>query len=436
MDMTKAVSPFYSWKISLALQSARACSLREEDEDSRFDLLVKIVGAQVRAGDREGAYGELTSSREFATKDADFLAKMAEAQVSIGDLDGALSTIRQGLSSDEYAFSFFMTLCRIAGVLGKIADKTTANEALALAERTFGEHLLKEKAKNNRTTGGGELAWLTYLAQAQAIGGRREKAKHTLQSALELVSSDGYDLLGRQEVIDSGYSAIVAVQAGIGDIPGALKTLERISEGERIERGILRIVFELANGGDLSGALSFVARIDEAKPKTQALLGIAGIQARHGDSAGAKNTLAFMKLSTDVAGRCEHAEVLLRIALAEGQRGDRESARCTLAESVHIVDKSVHIVYEARQSFWRVAAFYAAAGEVYAAVGMVEEAQRIFERETSGRDSLVRTITKAHTVAGNVEIAEAWIRTLPSATEQCSAWLGIVDGLVSLSYEG
>ena len=100
------------------------------------------------------------------------------------------------------------------------------------------------------------------------------------------------------------------------------------------------------------------------------------------------------------------------------------------------MDKSVHIVYEAQQSFWRVAAFYAAAGEVYAAVGMVEEAQRIFERETSGRDSLVRTITKAHTVAGNVEIAEAWIRTLPSATEQCFAWLGIVDGLVALSHEG
>ena len=42
-------------------------------------------------------------------------------------------------------------------------------------------------------------------------------------------------------------------------------------------------------------------------------------------------------------------------------------------------------------------------------------------------------ITKAHTVAGNVEIAEAWVLTLPLASEQCCAWFGIVYGVVSLS---
>ena len=41
-------------------------------------------------------------------------------------------------------------------------------------------------------------------------------------------------------------------------------------------------------------------------------------------------------------------------------------------------------------------------------------------------------ITKAHRVAGNVEIAEAWVLTLPLASEQCYAWFGIVDGVVSL----
>jgi len=45
-------------------------------------------------------------------------------------------------------------------------------------------------------------------------------------------------------------------------------------------------------------------------------------------------------------------------------------------------------------------------------------------------------ITKAHRVAGNVEIAEAWVLTLPLASEQCCAWFGIVDGVVSLSIEG
>jgi hypothetical protein len=52
------------------------------------------------------------------------------------------------------------------------------------------------------------------------------------------------------------------------------------------------------------------------------------------------------------------------------------------------------------------------------------------------RDSLARMITKAHTDAGNVEIAEAWVRTLPLASEQCCAWFGIVDGIVSLSIKG
>lgn len=427
MTMTKpVVSPFYSWKISLALQSARVCALREEDEDRRFDLLTAIAEAQVHAGDREGAYREVTSSRESARTDADFLAKLAEAQVFLGDLDGALSTIRQGLLLDEHAFSFFLTLCRIAGVLGKIADVMTAGEALDLAERTFAKHLRKEKAQDFSPTCWIDLSWRTYLAEAQAVMGRREKADHTLQSALDLVSSDGYDILRRQEVIDSGYSNIVAAQARNGDIPGALNTLERISNGERIGSGLVRIAFELANSGDLSGALSFVAQIDEAKPRTQALLGIADIQARHGDSVGAKHTLTPIRPATDVTGRCEHAEVLLHIAMAEVQRGDRESAKRTLAESMHIVD-------EAQQSCWRVSEFYAAAGKVYAAVGMVEKARWIFERVTSDRDSLARMITTAHTVAGNVEAAEAWIQTLPSASEQCYAWVGIVDGLVSLS---
>jgi hypothetical protein len=86
---------------------------------------------------------------------------------------------------------------------------------------------------------------------------------------------------------------------------------------------------------------------------------------------------------------------------------------------------------------------YAAVGEAYAAVGLVAEALRIFERIPSDRDrferdtfarrdSLVRMITKAHTIAGNMQVAEAWVLSLPSPSEQCYAWLGIVDGLVSL----
>ena len=70
---------------------------------------------------------------------------------------------------------------------------------------------------------------------------------------------------------------------------------------------------------------------------------------------------------------------------------------------------------------------------VYAAVGMVEDAQRIFERVISDRGSLVRMITKAHTVAGNAEVFEAWVLMLPSASEQCFAWLGIADELISRS---
>lgn len=52
------------------------------------------------------------------------------------------------------------------------------------------------------------------------------------------------------------------------------------------------------------------------------------------------------------------------------------------------------------------------------------------------RVSLARMITKAHTVAGNLEIAEACVLTLPFASEQCCAWSKIVDGVVSLSIKG
>jgi tetratricopeptide (TPR) repeat protein len=449
--------------------------MRVERWRGNTSLLATVAGAQVRAGDWDGAYREVTRNRGSSRKDdsflkTDILVEMAEAQIFLGDLYGAVSTIRHGLLLlNEHAFFFFSPLCRIAKMRENIADEITANEALDLAERTSADQLAKEKAQGfTRSTCAGNVHWLTWLAEAQAAGGRKDKADHSLQSALDLISSGRYDLVGRQEVLDHGHCEIVNVQARIGDIPGALKTLERMSERGRLI-GMRNIAVALADGGDLSGAFAFVARIEKAEPKTralawiadiqmrrddyvgvkntlaqielsaaepktQALVWIADIQARLGDSMGAKSTLGRIQLSADGSARPECAEGLLSIAKAEIQRGDRESARRTLAESLHIVD-------EAQLSTWPISELYADVSEAYAAAGMVEEAQRIFERVPynedtfASRNSLVRMIAKAQTVAGNVAVAEAWVQTLPSASEQCFAWLGIVDGLVSLSSE-
>lgn len=431
---TPAASPVYASKISLALQSARACALREQDHYQRNRLLAEIVGIQVRVGDWDGANREVMS--EEARKDDDLkasmFAEMASAQISLGDCSGALSTIRQALVLGFDGFAFFLTLYRLAGIEGRIADEITEKEALDLVEGTTAEQLTKEKVPGFIL-----LTCLTWLAHVQAIGGKREKADHTLQSALDLVSSDAFDLIHRPQVMDGGYADIVAVQARIGDIPGALKTLERMSDRGRIENGMPRIAVELADSGDLAGALAFVALIDEVGPKTDALLGIAQMQARHGDSTGAKNTLARITSSTDKSTRSENAEGMLYIALtkAEVQRGDRDNAPRALAELLHIVD-------EAQLNMWMTREVHTAVGKAYAALGMVEEALRIFERVISdrdalaSRDSLARMSTKAHTVAGNVEVAEAWVQTLPIASEQYGAWLGIVDGITSLSIEG
>ncbi len=431
--MTKsAVSPVYASKISLALQSARACALREEDHYQRNRLLAKIVGIQVRVGDWDGANREVMS--EVARKDDDLkasmFAEMASAQVSLGDFSGALSTIRQAIGLGFDGFAFFLTLCRLAGMEGRIADEMTAKEALDLVERTTAEQQTKTKMR------GTSLMCLTWLAHIQAIGGRRENADYTLQSAIDLVSSDAFDVLQRPQVIDGGYADIVAVQARIGDIPGALKTLERMSDRGRIENGMPRIAVELADGGDFAGAFAFAARIDEAEPKIDALLGIAHMQARHGDSTGAKNTLARIKSShRREGGKNAEGWIYMALAKAEVQRGDRDSAPRALAELLHIVD-------EAQLDPWLTREVYTRVGEAYAALGMVEEALRIFERVTCDRDelassdSLARMITKAHTVAGNVEVAEAWVQTLQIASEQYGAWLGIVEGITSLSIDG
>jgi tetratricopeptide (TPR) repeat protein len=426
--MTKpVVSSIYASKISLALQSARACALREQVYSLRVSLLIDIAGSQVRVGNWEGAYREVMSSeetRENTILKADLVAAMAEAQVSIGDFSGALDTIRDALVWAYRESPFFFTLCQIAKVGGKIADEITVHEALDLAERTCAEHL--KPIRSN------DAVWLTTLAEAQAAGGRREKADNTLKAALDVVSSDGYD--GRQEMMDCGYAEIVTVQARLGDMPGALKTLEKMSDRLRVGLGMTSIAEALADSGDFSGALAIVARIDEAEPKTRASIWVAHFQARHGDSVGAQNTLARLELSTNRRERGEIAEASLYLARARVQRVNRDSAPRVLAEILHDVDK-------AQLHSTPTTAIYAAVGEAYASVGMVEEALRIFERipgrferETIAcRESLVRMITKAHTVAGNVQVAEAWVLTLPSPSEQGYAWLGIVDGLVSLS---
>jgi len=277
----------------------------------------------------------------------------------------------------------------------------------------------------------GQVTWLTYLAEAQAIGGKGEKADKTLQSALDLMASGRYDLLGREDVLDVGYTDIVIVQSRIGDIPGALKTLEKMSDQGR-RSGMGCIISMLADGGDLPGALAVVAQIDEAESRTRALIEIAGSQARHGDSVGAQTTLARIAPFTDRRERSEYLEERFYCTLAKVQC-DRDSAPRALTQILQDVDKAQLDRF----------AVYEAVGEAYAAVGLVTDALQIFERipsekDTDGiekfvKDSLARMITKAHTVAGNVEVAEAWIRTLPSQSEQCHGWLGIVDGFVSLS---
>ncbi|TKB64614.1 MAG: hypothetical protein E8D47_10700 [Nitrospira sp.] len=387
------------------------------------------MGIQVRVGDWEGAYREVMS--EQARKDDDLkhdlLIEMARAQASLGDVSGAFRTIRETLVLGRNALSSFSALCQIIKEQGRIADKTMLHAALDLAERTSAEQLAKEKAEH--PTGSFALTWLTDLAEAQAAGGRRERADQTLQLALDLVSSDAFNF--RQSEIDHGYANILTVQAHIGDISGALKTLEKMSDQGR-RYGMRWIIAILADAGDLARALAFVAQIDEPESKTRALLSIASTQAQYGDSVGAQKTLARIESLTDRGERSELLERQFYSTLAKVQC-DRDSAPRVLTQILQDVDKAQlggFIVYEA-------------VGEAYAAVGLVAEALQIFERipreedrdgnEKFARDALARMITKAHTVAGNVEVAEAWVRTLQSPSEQCYAWLGIVDGFVSLS---
>lgn len=429
--MTKpVVSPIYASKISRALQSARACALREQNNCLTGPLLTDIADSQVRVGDREGAYREVMSSekcRENTILKADLFAAMAKAQVSIGDFSGALNTSRDALVWAYSVFPFFWTFCRIAKVGGKIADEITVNEALDLAERTCAEHMLN--VKTNRSN---DAVWLTTLAEAQAAGGRRDKADHTLKAALDLVSSEGYD--NSQDMMDVGYSEIITVQVRLGDMPGALRNLEKMSDRLRVKFGMTGIAEQLAECGDLSGTLAFVARIDGAESKALALIWIAYIQARQGDRAGVQNVLAQIELFTNRRERGEIVEASIYLARATVQRGHRDSAPRALAEILHDVEK-------AQLNSIQIMAIDAAVGEAYASVGMVEEALRIFERlpdrserDTNAcRESLVRMITKAHTIAGNMQVAEAWLMKLPSPSEQCYAWLGIVDGLASLT---
>lgn len=428
------ISPVYASQINRALQSARACALLERGDGQRYKVLDAIVKTQVRVGDWEGAYREVISGEGAATGETDvfqtwMLSTMALAQASLGDGPGALSTIRQGLGLGLCASHFFDTFCGIARIAGENADDMTAHEAVGLAEQAFTAHPVNGKTEAGRSV---DYRRVTSLAEAQARVGRRDQADQTIQSALDLVTSKSFDgYCRRQEVVDGAYSHIASVQARIGDLPGALNTLGKMSDHGGIESGMSMIASVLASKGDIPGALSFVAQIKEVEPKTGALIAIAEAQARHGDPLGAQATLAWIErreLSPDTGWR-------FYSALAQVQR-DRDNAPPVLAKILRDVNQT--------HSPWEPKIVYETVGEAYAAIGLVEEALRIFERissrhATHGDDvfppglGLVREITKANTVAGNVEVAEAWIQTLPSTRQQCYAWLGIVDGCIALS---
>jgi len=399
-------------RINKAVVSAREAALVEPNEPNKCGLLSKVVGAQVHAGDWEGACYEVVRAvhldlytRYNNALKGQMLAEMAKGQLLSGDIKGALVTIHHGLGLGLSTFSFFQTLCQLVTLDKLKIDESTANAALDLAQRTSAEQLIKAEAGDCS-----KINWLTYLAEAQARMGRRDTADHTIQSALDLVSSTDFDFARRQKVIDCGYYDVVGTQARMGDIPGALLTLKHMRDGGLIDSGMRDIALAVAKAGDLAEAFAFVRQIGGSDVRSQALIWIAESQARGGDSGEAKTIIERIE------SPAKAAEGLIHIAIAEAQCGDREHGKETLASALQIVD-------EARLCPWLMT-------ETYAAVGLGDKARDAFERESGNRGSLARMITKGDVISGNRQAGEAWAKSRPSTSEQCYAWLGIVDGLI------
>lgn len=433
--------------------------------ERRFAVLSLIAIAKAKSGDVNGAL-ELESSMQDESQKAMILREIAAGQARQGNVPGALRTADQ-IHIDRDRVS---ALAHIAVSQANSGDR-------AGAESTFKKALDAAAAKEGTTLERGTLLVLriTRIQQAagktsnvkQALGvldstNREGKPLFLEVAKLELVSGHARDAL--QTITRFGsdpgtLSEFAIAQAQVGDVGGALATINRINGDFPKMAGLAGIAKVQANAGDTKGAAETAANLKGPEPdlstwRASAMAEVGKAAALKGDRATAtksfQQAIRMIEMSPDTSGPQSSgtayfkATELAKIAQLQADARDKAGSSETFLKAVQIVATMPKplpdLAYEAfSKSMARhvIAKAQAQAGDLQGALHTANEIEVIpgkTDRGWPGGNPRIATLYEIAASEGRrgASTAEvAWIVKLTSRIEQAWAWLGLVQGMLS-----
>ncbi len=261
---------------------ATAWRITDTENDDRAVALANIAGAQAEAGDARGAARTIGEAMSIAARIGDefyrslALVHVGRAQVMNGDIRGALETAQR--IKAMHPLFYVRALTHIAAAQVEDGDAVGAAHSIADASRAA----LRIADEDDRVSA------LCSIAGVQAEAGDARGAAHSIAKALEAaqrIADEFGD--GRGSFHDIAYW-----QATIGDVSGALATVQRV-EHEPARGWPLKAIAEAqARAGDISNAWTITQRILDGRVRAQSFAGIAEVQMKAGDTQGAARSIA------------------------------------------------------------------------------------------------------------------------------------------------
>jgi len=234
----------------------------------------KLPGRELRAIAWFGAY--LNASPNAPNDDAvnDFIAGLQIK--SRGNLNRLIKTVQDS----ESGFSRAMELSWVAGLWAKAGDMTAAMKTAALIEHDEGERVAyKEIAEGQAEAGdiAGALRTANLIqngiSKCEALGaiaveqikaGDAVGAENTFASAVKTADQIQDPLVVRHNR-ETALNDLAALQARVGHIAGALKTLDLIRDANLQSFNTrVAIVNAQVSAGDITGAQDTVNRVPDA----------------------------------------------------------------------------------------------------------------------------------------------------------------------------
>lgn len=310
------------------------------DVSNREGALVPVVAVLAKSGDFAMARSITDNFLDGFHKSA-ALWDIALAQAKANDLTGAKETLRTAKSA--------------ADSISSASQKSAALQYTAETQAEIGDIVAAKATAENAKD---KLSVLSKIAMAQAKAGDIEGAKATAEtisdtdkklsilSDITVISGKSEDVTDAKAIaerIKDSYSKALAFcnialsQIKAGDFEGAKAALGRAKKiASSIDNSLLqRTVFSyiaknLAKAGDVTGAKAEVEKLKFAFFATAALQSIALSQGEAGDNDGAKKTLAHAKeVLASTNDEDWKLALLSGIAIAQAKTGDPAGAKAT-----------------------------------------------------------------------------------------------------------